>query len=130
MSQENIEVVRSAFSAFERGEVSELLDRLTDDLTTHRLEPDDAIYHGKDGFFQATSDWIEDFDDWTVAPEAFLDVGDTVVVRVRQAARGERSGVPVEGLAWFVFHMRGGKIARLSIHLRETEALEAAELSE
>jgi ketosteroid isomerase-like protein len=101
MSQENVEVVRYAFSAFERGEVSELLDRMTDDLTTHRLEPDDAVYHGKEGFFQATADWIEDFDDWTVAPQAFLDAGDRVVVRVRQSARGERSGAPVEaaGLA-------------------------------
>ncbi len=130
MSQENVEVVRSAFGAWEHGEVSEMLDRMTDDLTTHRVEPDDAIYHGKEGFFQATADWIEDFDDWTVAPEAFLDAGDSVVVRVRQAARGERSGVPVEGLAWFVFHMRGGKIARLSIHLREAEALKAAGLRE
>jgi ketosteroid isomerase-like protein len=130
MSQENVEVVRSAFSAFERGEVSELLNRMADDLTTHRLEPDDAIYHGKEGFFQATADWIEDFDDWTVAPEAFIDAGDSVVVRVHQTARGERSGAPVEGLAWFVFHIRGGKIARLSIHLREAQALEAAGLSE
>jgi ketosteroid isomerase-like protein len=130
MSQENVEVIRSAFGAFERGEVSELLDRMTDDLTTHRLEPDDAIYHGKEGFLQATADWIEDFDAWTVAPEAFLDAGDSVVVRVRQAARGERSGVPVEGLAWFVFHVRHGKIAHLSIHLREAQALEAAGLSE
>jgi ketosteroid isomerase-like protein len=130
MSQENVEVVRSAFDAFEKGEVSEMLDWMTDDLTTHRVEPDDAIYHGKEGFFQATADWIEDFDDWTVRPEAFLDAGDSVVVRVRQAARGERSGVPVEGLAWFGFGVRGGKIAHLSIHLREAEALEAAGLSE
>jgi ketosteroid isomerase-like protein len=128
MSEENVEIVRSAFSAFEQGEVSELLDRLTDDLTTHRVEPDNAIYHGKEGFLQATADWIEDFDDWTVAPEAFLEVDDRVVVRVTQAARGERSGVPVEGLAWFVFHLRGGKIARMSIHLREAQAFEAAGL--
>jgi ketosteroid isomerase-like protein len=130
MSQDNVEVVRSAFNAFERGEVSELLDHLTDDLTTHRVEPDDAVYHGKEGFFQATAEWIEDFDDWTVAPETFVDAGDSVVVRVRQAARGERSGVPVEGLAWFVFQVRGGKIARLSIHLREAQAFEAAGLAE
>jgi ketosteroid isomerase-like protein len=130
MSEENVEVVRSAFDAFEKGEVSEMLDWMTDDLTTHRVEPDDAIYHGKEGFFRATADWIEDFDDWTVRPEAFLDAGDSVVVRVRQAARGERSGVPVEGLAWFVFDVRGAKIAHLSIHLREAEAFEAAGLSE
>jgi len=126
MSEENIEIVRFAFGAFERGEVSEVLEWVTDDLVTHRVEPDDAIYHGKEGFFQATADWIEGFEDWTVTPEEFFDVGDSVVVRVHQTARGERSGVPVESVIWFVFGMRGRKIARLSFHLREAEAFEAA----
>jgi ketosteroid isomerase-like protein len=49
---------------------------------------------------------------------------------VRQTARGEASGVPVESDFWFVFRLRGGKIARLSFHVREPEALEAAGLQE
>jgi hypothetical protein len=75
-----------------------MLDWLADDLITHRVEPDDAIYHGKEGFFRATADWIEDFDDWAVSPEAFLDAGDSVVVRApsrpwreeRRSRRGPR----------------------------------------
>jgi ketosteroid isomerase-like protein len=130
MSQENVEIVRAAFGAFERGEVSEMLDRATDDLITHRVEPDDALYKGKEGLLQATADWIEGFEDWTVAPEEFRDAGESVVVRVHQTARGESSGVAVESHIWFVFELRGGKIVRLSFHLRETEALEAVGLSE
>ena len=128
MSRENVEIIRSAFSAFERGEVDELLAAASDDLITHRVEPDDAIYHGKEGFFQATADWIEDFEDWTVTPQEFLDAGESVVVRVHQTARGETSGVDVESHIWFVFEMREGKITRLSFHLREADALEAAGL--
>jgi hypothetical protein len=52
-----------------------------------------------------------------------------VIVRVHKGARGERSGVPVKGLAWFVFDVRGGGIAHVSIHLREAEALEVAGLA-
>jgi ketosteroid isomerase-like protein len=130
MSEVSIEIVRSAFGAFERGEISEMLEWVADDLITHRVEPDDAIYHGKEGFFHATADWIEGFEDWTVTPEEFIDVEDSVVVRVRQTARGERSGVPVESHIWFVFDMRGKKIARLSFHLREAEAFQAAGISE
>jgi len=103
-----------------------MLDGMTDDVTTHRVEPDDAVYHGKEGFLQATADWIEGFDDWTATPEEFFDAGESVVVRVHQTARGETSGVVVESRIWFVFEMRGSKVARLSFHLREPEAFEAA----
>jgi len=130
MSEENVEIVRSVFDAFERGQLDEMFELVTNDLITHRVEPDNAIYHGKEGFLQATADWIEGFEEWTVTPEEFIDGMDSVLVRVRQTARGEKSGVPVESNIWFVFEMRGRKIARLSFHLREAEALEAAGLRE
>jgi ketosteroid isomerase-like protein len=130
MSQENVEIVRSAFAAFEQGHVSEMLELVADNLITHRVEPDDAIYHGKEGFLQATTDWIEGFEDWTVTPKEFIEGEDSVLVRVHQTALGEKSGVPVESNIWFVFEIRGRKIARLSFHVREAEALEAAGLRE
>jgi ketosteroid isomerase-like protein len=130
MSQENVAIVRSAFAAFEEGDLTAILDSAADDLITHRVEPDNAIYHGKEGFLQGTADWIEGFEDWTVTPREFIDGGDSVVVRVHQTARGEKSGVPVEGDIWFVFEIRGSKIARLSFHMREGEALEAAGLAD
>ncbi len=126
MSQEAVEVVRAAFRAFEGGQVDELLELMSDGMTTHRLEPDNAVYHGKEGFLQATADWIEGFEDWTVTPEEFAEVGDSVVVRVHQSARGESSGVAVENHSWFVFDVSGGKVARMSIHLSEAEAVAAA----
>jgi ketosteroid isomerase-like protein len=65
-----------------------------------------------------------------VIPEEFIDAGDRVLVRVRQMARGEASGVPVEGEFWFVFEMSGMKVAKLSFYVRRGEAHEAAGLSE
>ena len=123
-------IVRSTFAAFEEGDLTRGLEWAADDLITHRVEPDNAIYHGREGFLQATADWIEDFEEWTVTPKEFIDCGDSVLVRVHQTARGEKSGVPVESNIWFVFEIRGRKIARLSFHLREEEALEAAGLRE
>ena len=130
MSQENVEIVRRSFDAFKEGNVSGMLELMTDDLITHRSDPDGATYHGKEGFFQATADWIEGFEEWTATPEGFIDAGDYVLVRVLQTARGKESGVPVESDFWFVFGLREGKIARLSFYVRESEALEAAGLSE
>ena len=53
-----------------------------------------------------------------------------MLVSVRQTARGEGSGVPVEMDVWFVFALRAGEIARVSFHARKSEALEAAGLAE
>jgi hypothetical protein len=107
-----------------------MLASLADDVTTHRIEPDNAIYHGKEGFLDAVAEWAEDFEDWTVIPEEFLDAGGEVLVRIHQPMRGRGSGVPVEGDSWFLFAVGEGKIQRLTIHAREAEALEAAGLSE
>ena len=51
-----MKLVRGAFAAFGRGDISQVIDLMADDLVTHRVEPDDAVYHGKDGFFQATAE--------------------------------------------------------------------------
>jgi ketosteroid isomerase-like protein len=128
MSQENVEIVRGGFDAFQEGNLSRMLDLMADDLVTYRAEPDGATYHGREGFLDATADWTEDFSEWLVIPEDYIDAGDRVLVRVRQMARGEASGIPVEGEFWFVFELRGKRIVKLSFYLRRAEALEAAGL--
>ena len=130
MSQENVGIARKAFAAFERGDVTAFVDLMADDIVTHRIDPDDAVYYGKEGFFQATAEWTEDFDDWTVTAEEFVEGNDGVVVRVRQTARGRVSGVPVESLMWFDLRMHEGRIARVTFHTDRARAFEAAGLSE
>ena len=129
MSQDNVALVRRGFSAFEQGDVSLLLDLMADDLVTYRADPDDATYHGKEGFLEATADWTEGFSDWSVIPEEFTDAGDFVVAQVRQVVRGEASGISVEAPFWFVFEIRDARVRRLSFYVREAEAREAAGLT-
>jgi uncharacterized protein len=130
MSQENVEVVRQGFEAFERGELDALLDLFTDDVTTYRADPDGATYDGKAGFLEATADWTEDFSEWRVLPQEFVDLGDRVLVRVRQMAQGKSSGVRVEEDFWFLFEVTGTKVSKLSFYSRQADALEAAGLKE
>jgi ketosteroid isomerase-like protein len=73
MSQENVEIVRGGFDAFQEGNLSQMLDLMADDLVTYRADPDGATYHGKEGFLRATADWTEDFSEWSVIPEEFID---------------------------------------------------------
>jgi hypothetical protein len=128
MSQENVKLIRGGFAAFQDGDISRMLDLMADDLVTYRADPDDAVYHGREGFLEATADWTEGFSEWSVTPEEFIDAGDCVVVRVRQEARGERSGILVEGEFLFVFEMKEGQARKISFYIRRDEALEAAGL--
>jgi ketosteroid isomerase-like protein len=130
MSQENVEVVRQGFEAFERGQLDVMLDLFTDDVTTYRADPDGATYHGKAGFLDATADWTEDFSEWRVLPQEFVDLGERVLVRVRQMAEGKSSGVRVEEDFWFLFEVSGTKVSKLSFYSRRADALQAAGLRE
>lgn len=67
-------------------------------------------------------------DDFRVVPEEFLENGDYVVVRTRQTGIGKASGVPMEGLFWFICQMREGKAIRVHVVGNEQAALEAAGL--
>ena len=130
MSQENVEIVRRAFAAFEQGDLGGMLDLMADDLVTYRSDPDDATYHGKEGFLQAASDWSEGFSEWAVVAERFIEAGDYVVAQVRQFARSQSSGVSVDEEFWFVFELRGTTISKVSFYIRQADALEAVGLSE
>ncbi len=126
MSQESVALVRSGFTAFEQGDLTGMLDLMTDDLVTYRADPDGATYHGKEGFLEATADWTEGFSDWSVIPEEFIDTGGSVLVRVRQLVRGEASGIPIEGEFWFVFEVRDSLVSKVSFYVRRAEALAEA----
>jgi|SRR5215217_7185228 len=130
MSQENLDLVRAGFAAFQRGDLTGMLDLMADGLVVYRADPDGATYQGKEGFLEAAADWTEGFSDWAVVAEEFIDVGDFVVVHVRQIVRGEASGISVEGAFWFVFELHDGRITRLSFYVREIEALEVVGLRE
>ena len=130
MSQENVELIRQGFAAFEQGDMSQLLNLMADDVLTYRADPDRATYHGKEGFLEATADWSEGFSEWSVVPEEFIDAGNFALARVRQIARGETSGIPVEGEFWFAFEIRGTKVSKLSFYTSRADALEAVGLVE
>jgi ketosteroid isomerase-like protein len=130
MSQENVEIVRRGWEAYERGDLSAGLANISPDVVTHVAPPVSGVYQGREGLLQALLDWAEGFDELVITPEEYIDAGEQVVVRTRQRARGNESGVPVEADVWYVNTVRAGKLVRLGIFVNREEALEAAGLSE
>ena len=130
MSQENLEIVRRVFTAFSEGDAAAWLQDMDPDVVLQVEQAGQGVYRGHEGTIKSFVDWTEDIDDFKVVPEEFLDNGDYVLVRTRQTGRGKSSGVPMEGVFWFVCQMGEGKTIRIDILATEQEALEAAGLSE
>lgn len=129
MSAEKVEIVRRGYEAYARGELAAVLDDLAAELITYRADPDGATFNGPGGFLEAIAEWVEDFDEFSVTPQEFIDANDhQVVVRVHQTAVGRQSGAPIEADFWFVHTISAAKVTRLGMFTSKDQALEAAGL--
>jgi ketosteroid isomerase-like protein len=135
MSQENVEMVREAVGAYNRGDLDALLDEyFTDDIDYRAVEgaPDDhGPIHGKAEMRAYMQDWFDTFDDLKVEPLEVIDAGpDQAVAVVRFGGRAKLSGIEADLTFAVVYTVRDGKVARGREYWTRDEALEAAELSE
>jgi ketosteroid isomerase-like protein len=131
MSRENVEIVRRGYDAYARGDVAAMLDDLEPGITTYREEPDGATFTGRDGLLKAIAEWVEDFDEFEMTAEEFVDANDRqVVVHVHQRATGSQSGAPIEGDFWFVHTFGDAKVTRLDMFASKAKALQATGLSD
>jgi uncharacterized protein len=133
MSEENVEIVRRGFEAWDAGDLDGMLALMDDDLVMRRLAPmaDPGTWNGHGGLLQNVGEWLDTFDEFKMTAEEFIDAGEQVVVRVAQEGRGSVSGAPVTATFWFVFGVRDGKsVTTLDMYATRQEALEAAGLLE
>ena len=142
MSQENVEIVRRLFEAFQNvfqrddpATAGTLFDSglLADDAEwiPFRGWPGPQSYRGRDGFVEFWSTWTEDFEGWSVELERLVDGGDEQVVALfRQTATGRGSGTPVKLHFGLVYELEDGRVIRMQNYMDPAEALEAAGLSE
>ena len=133
MSEENVELVRDSFAAWERGDL-DWLDRHTDpevEIAQPPNLPGTSTYTGKEGLREALRDWPSQWEDFRIAlvETTALDQG-RVLAMTRQVGRGKGSGVEVEADFAFLFTVRQGKLVRWQMFTGREEALEAAGLSE
>jgi ketosteroid isomerase-like protein len=133
VSQENVEMVRAAFQAFETNDMEGVL-RLCDEniQITLPAELPSVTPHqqGHAGILEAFATWPEQWDDFRVDILRIAEIGDHVAVTVLNRGRGKDSGAEVEARFTHVFAVRGGKLAEWRIFMNEEEALKAVGLEE
>jgi ketosteroid isomerase-like protein len=139
MSEENVEIMRRLWEKFQagldRGDPGAWFDSETvaDDFEWIVPTPLDGrtVWLGREGFVEFIRTWTEQFDDWSIWVERWIDAGeDRVVALTRQTATGKESGAPVELNLGQVLEFEAGRVARMRAYLSHAEALEAAGVRE
>jgi ketosteroid isomerase-like protein len=133
MSEENVELVRRYYEAFNRGGPREanilIAEDFVADASRRPVEP--TVLHGRDSALQAG---LRIYETWgeslQVVPEQLIPLGDRVIAVVRNRARGPTSEAAVESVTAQTWTVRDGKLARFEYFGSKQEALEAAGLRE
>ena len=133
MSQENLEIIRAWFDAFNRGDWDAALKLAAPDGELDWSRAVGPIH----GVFRFDSDqarrfWDELREHWEsirVEPEEFIEVGEHVVVPLTTYGRG-RDGIEVRGRITVVWTIREGKIVRQCLYQDKREALDAVGLTD
>jgi len=133
MSQENVEIVRALFEAWERGGLDAAAEFLDPRIDWRAAEdaPDDAgPISGVDAMRAYAHDWLDDFDELSFEPEELIDAGEQVVAVQRISGRAKASGIETELRYAVVYTVRDGKIVRGREYWERAQPLEAVGLRE
>jgi ketosteroid isomerase-like protein len=128
MSEENVELLRAAFRAFENGDIGGVLSLCDEDIEIIQpVELPDAAprQRGHEGVLEAFAIWPEQWDDFHIEVLRVADFGDCVMVTMLNRGRGKESAVEVEGTFTHLFTVRAGKIAAWRMFMLEEDALQA-----
>ena len=132
MSEENVEVVRRANSAFNSGDDDVLVELYARDAELRDLAnaPDQAsVVKGRVAIQEARDLWIAAFDEFRAEVTEYTDVGNAVICAVRWYGRGKGSGLSIYVNQFDLYVLREGHIVSATLGFSsKDEALEAAEL--
>jgi len=133
MSRENVEVVRRATDAYNRGALEEAAKWMDPEIEwdMSRVEvPDPDVYRGVDGMLAFHRSWEESWESQDLEPQELIEAGDQVVSVIRHVGRGKLSGAEVEQRFAQLWTVRDGKIVRMEMYPDREDALEAVGLPE
>ncbi len=131
MSDENIEIVRRALEARNRGDMDAALAYAAPDIEfdlSASAGTFAGIYKGHEALQRLWAAWSEVFSEMIWKAEEFIDAGDAVVVPLTFHARGRESGVETVTRAVHVYWVRDGQVVRYRQLQTRAAAFEAAGL--
>ena len=133
MSQENVEIVRQALECFERRDwdsAAPLYDPHVEQHGTVGGIEEGHVLRGPDEIRRSFESEDEIWAEHRMELEKFIDVGDRVVVLLREYQRGKASRIETVVETAAIIDLREGRIVRMQGYMDRGAALEAAGASE
>ncbi len=135
MSQENVEILRRGYAAWNEREFDQVLELFDPEIEWTfaggaQFPGTDATYHGHEGVRRFWETFIEPWAQIHVAVEEIRGSGDRAVALVRFQATGRGSGVELDVPFVHLFTFRGSKVIRFEAFADRGAAFEAAGLRE
>jgi ketosteroid isomerase-like protein len=131
MSQENVEIVRRLYEAWQRDGFDVVPELMDPDIEwvnpAYAVEP--GTRHGYAGFAAAARSFTSVYHESRVKDATFYDAGDRIAVNASMASRSVGSEFPIDAQRGYVFDLRGGKVTRFAWFNNPAEALKAVGLS-
>jgi uncharacterized protein len=128
----NVELVKSAFDAWNRGEIEGFTEHMSEDVAwlevSGRPEGPATERVGRDRLRKGLESLFDAWESYRVEIERMDDLGDRVVVVVREVGRGRASGVEVDGRWGYLITVRDGEMVRVEAYREARRALELAGL--
>jgi ketosteroid isomerase-like protein len=125
---QRIRVIESILEAYERRDVSEMVDGVTKDVEWCPLmtAAEGRSFRGPEGIRQWYSELMETFDEVAASVEDHRPIGSRVLTSGRLRASGRASGAVVDQAVTWLWDFRGDAVRRMEAFTDSDEALAAA----
>ena len=134
MSRRNVEIVRGAYEAWNRGDFEAAAQSLAPEVEW-RLPgnfPEAGSWRGRDSVVDGLGELRDAWEELGIEVKQVLDAGDRVVALVRFHGRAAITGLDLEGVSVdaHVWTIRDGRAVEVQMHNGAADALQELGLSE
>ena len=117
MSEENVNIMRQGYDAFNRGDIDAVMGIMDPEIEWREPDveglPDRGTHHGPEAVANEVFGAVaEHWDEFQAVPEEFLDAGDWVIVLGHFRVRGKATGRTVDAPYAHVWALRDGKVVQ------------------
>ena len=133
MSQENVEIMRSAYAALAEGGLEAVIavaDPEFEATTPPSLASEPGTYRGHEGVRRYFGSFGDSMEGVYFEGQEFTSAGDKVLVDTTMHARGRTTGIETEQRAFLVWTLREGLVTKVETFAERGQALAAAGLQE
>ncbi len=133
MTQENAEIVRQSYEAFNSRDLALIGNLLHPDFElnlSNSMGFDRGNYFGEGGLGRFFESYWDAFESISIEVEELIGSGDAIVAIIRARGRGTGSGAEVDARGPHLWRFRDGRVVGFALYEHLDEALEAAMVAE